>query len=54
MFLFQMAPAVEYLLHSYPEYVTVDSFSHGKCGGKGKDIYRPVNEIFFLWEYEIN
>ena len=26
MFLFQMAPAVEYLLHSYPEYVTVDSF----------------------------
>ena len=21
-----MAPAVEYLLHSYPEYVTVDSF----------------------------
>ena len=26
MFLFQMAPAVEYLLHSYPDYVTVDSF----------------------------
>ena len=26
VFIFQMAPAVEYLLHTYPEYVTVDSF----------------------------
>ncbi len=24
-FVLQMAPAVEYLLHSYPDYVTVDS-----------------------------
>lgn len=44
---FQMAPAVEHLLHTYPEYVTVDSFPMENVEEKVR-IVQMVLDIFFL------